>query len=402
MRWKPLFAYHNSLPKISKIAMNPDFSFITDRRRSGSIKWCRYEEDVIPMWLADMDFMCPESIKTAIAKRLEHNIFGYEEEPEELREIVVDKLQQRYGWKVSPDSLVFLTGVVNSINLLYRSILSPGEGVMVHTPAYPPFLSEPEKAGLELQDMALKLSPDGVYEIDFDTFETSIKDNSGMYILCNPHNPTGHVYNRKELQRIGEICLKNNLIICSDDIHCDIVYPGSDYTPIASLSDEISTRTITLISPGKTYNLAGMAFSIAVIPDEAMRQKLTAIRTDLDLRVSKLAFTAATAAYSDSDTWLKELLIYLEKNRDLLADFVKRELPGINMGTPGGTFLAWLDCRQRDFHKNPQEFFLNQARLAFNDGAPFGKYAEGFIRLNFGCPQSILREALERMKIALK
>jgi cysteine-S-conjugate beta-lyase len=381
--------------------MTVNFEKVINRREFGSIKWSRHDEDVIPMWLADTDFECPESILAGISRRLEHGIFGYDEEPEELREIVVDRLKRRHGWEVSPDSLIFLTGVVNSINLINRYLLDSGDGVMVHTPAYPPFLTEPEKAGLELQDMPLSPLPDGGYEIDFDAFESAITEKSRLYILCNPHNPTGHVYSRGELERIAQFCLKHDLIICSDDIHCDLVYSESKYTPISSLSREVSSKTITLISPGKTFNTAGMAFSIAVIPDEKMRTKLVEAQKDLDLKVCQLSYLATEIAYSTCDSWEKDLLIYLEANRDLLKNTLEKDLPGVVMKKPEGTFLAWLDCRGLNINGNPQEYLLKQARLAFNDGAPFGKGGEGFVRLNFGCPGPILHKALKRIKKSL-
>lgn len=272
---------------------------------------------------------------------------------------------------------------------------------MVQTPVYPPFLSAPGAAGSLLQEAELRRDAEGTYHIDWDEFEAAITSQTRLFILCNPHNPVGRVFNRSELECMAEICLRNRVTICSDEIHCDLIFRGSRHIPIASLCPEIARQTVTLIAPSKTYNIAGLESSIAIIQDPALRKQFQAARRGLVGWVNLFGMVGALAAYRDGQEWLEQLLCYLEENRDTLLDFVRRELPCISIGKPEGTYLAWLDCRGASLGKNPHQFFLEKARVAVNDGAAFGRLGEGFVRLNFGCPRSMLVEALERMKTAV-
>jgi cysteine-S-conjugate beta-lyase len=382
--------------------MTVNFDEIIKRRGTESIKWQRYEKDVIPMWVADMDFQCPDNIQEALHQCVNHGIFGYAAEPSELRQVIVDRLSNRYQWEVSPDSLVFLPGVVNNLNLIYRTFASPPEEVLVSTPAYPPFLHGPKNADLTVREVELISGNGDCFEIDFEAFEAAINKKSRLFVLCNPHNPTGRVFQKKELEKLAQLCLKHNLLICSDDIHCDIVYPGSRYLPIASLDKDIEAATITMISPGKTFNIADLNFSVAIVPNKALRDKLVTIRNGLHIGPNLFASVATEVAYRDCDAWVKKLLIYLESNRNMVYDFVQNRLPGIQMFKPEATFLAWLDCRQSNIRGNPQSFFIEQARVAFNDGTDFGQGGDGFVRLNFGCQKSILEKALNQMEAALQ
>jgi cystathionine beta-lyase len=302
---------------------------------------------------------------------------------------------------VAPESIIFFPGVVNSLSLIYRAILKPRDGLIVHTPAYPPFLSGPQKNKLVCHEQELTYVKCGRYEMDPESFKASIKKSDRLLILCNPHNPAGRVFTRDELYHIAKICLENKLIICSDDIHCDIVYSGSKYIPIASLDNEIAGHTITLMSPSKAFNIPALKTSMAIIPNADLRERVILSRDDMDMGVNILGAIATLSAYRYCQPWLDELRKYLEDNKETMMRYVETELSGIQLSRIEGTFLAWLDCRQAGIPGNPQEFFLEYAKVAVNDGVSFGKVGKGFVRLNFGCPRHILLEALGRMKKAI-
>jgi cysteine-S-conjugate beta-lyase len=381
--------------------MTYDFDQCIDRCCTESSKWHCYDADVLPMWVADMDFRSPEPIVTALRERVEHGVFGYGMEPAELRGVIVDWLQRLYGWQVGPEALVFVPGVVTGFNLACHALASPGDGVLMQTPVYYPILRAPSCACLTNDEMELTRRPDGHYEIDFDQFEQTITDRTRVFVLCNPHNPVGRVFRRDELERMAEICLRHNVVICSDEIHSDLVFSGHPHVPIASLAPEIADRTITLMAPSKTFNVAGLSCSVAIVQNPELRKKLKATHTGLVHGVNIMGYVAALAGYRDGRPWLDALLRYLEANRDFLAQYVEEHLPGVTMSKPEGTYLAWLNCREASIPGNPQEFFLNKARVAVNDGKVFGRGGEGFVRLNFGCPRSMLTEALDRMHAAL-
>jgi cystathionine beta-lyase len=389
------------LRKEQKDVMVYNFDQLIDRRHSESEKWHYYGDDVLPMWVADMDFLSPEPVIRALRQRVDHGVFGYGMEPPELREVIVDRLQSLYDWQVSPEALIFIPGVVPGFNLACRAVATPGDGVLVQTPVYPPILRAPANAGLTCDEMELTPQPDGRYVIDFDVFEETITERTRIFILCNPHNPVGRVFRREELERMAEICLRHDVVICSDEIHCDLVFSDSSHLPIASLAPEIGKQTITLMAPSKTYNIAGLKCSVAVIENPALRKKFNAARAGLVGGVNIMGYTAALAAYRYGQPWLEEVMRYLEANRDFLLQYVDEHLPGITVAKPEGTYLGWLDCRQAGIPGNPHEFFLRQTRVAVNDGADFGRGGEGFVRLNFGCPRSMLVEALDRMKAAV-
>jgi cystathionine beta-lyase len=386
----------------TKPFMTYDFDEIIDRVESDCIKWRHYDRDALPMWVADMDFRSPEPVIRALHERVEHGIFGYAEEPCDLRDLIVDRLQRMYGWQVAPEAIVFLSGVVTGFNLVCAAFASPGDGVLVQTPVYPPILSAPRHHRLVRQATELVRGVDGRYSINLDAFEASISERSRLFLLCNPHNPVGRVFTPAELAGMADICLRHDLLICSDEIHCDLVFNGHPHTPIAALDPAIAARTITLMAPSKTYNIAGLNCSFAVVENSDLRKQFQAGRAGMVGDVNLLGFTAALAAYRDGQPWLDELLSYLKGNRDLLVDYVNQKLPGVRTIAPEGTYLAWLDCRQADLSGKPFDFFLERARVAVNDGATFGQGGEGFVRLNFGCPRSLLVEGLERMRAGLE
>jgi cystathionine beta-lyase len=378
-----------------------DFDQIIDRRCSDCTKWSKYG-DALPLWVADMDFLAPEPVLRALQERVEHGIFGYGQEPPELRSIMVEHLSQQYGWEVSRETLIFLPGVQRAFNLAARAMTLPGDGLMIQTPVYFPFLRVPGSHDLVMNQMELTRRPDGQYEVDFDRFEATLTGRTRVLLLCSPHNPVGRVFRRDELERMAEICLRHDVVICSDEIHCDLVFPGHPHLPVASLDPEIAAKTITLMAPSKTYNIAGIHASVAIIQNEALRHRFEAARAGLVPGLDVLGYTAILAAYRDGGEWLEQALRYLEANRDYLFDYVTAgKLPGLAMAKPEGTYLAWLDCREAGLPGNAHKFFLQEAGVALNDGATFGAGGEGFVRLNFACPRATLVEALELMRGAL-
>ena len=384
-----------------------DFDHAPERRGTDSVKWTLFDPDVLPLWVADMDFVSPQPVIQALQERAAHGIFGYPPvfglpgELAELCQVLVERMLHLYGWQISPDDLLFLPGVVTGFNLVCHALAAPEGGVLIQPPVYPPFLLAAMNARMARQESELLHRPDGQYEVDFEAFEAAITNQTRLFLLCNPHNPVGRVFRRAELERMAEICLRHKVAVCSDEIHCDLLYRGQQHIPIASLSPEVAQNTITLMAPSKTFNIAGLQCSFAIVQNAALRNKLRHAGEGLVGWVNSMGLVAGLAAYRDGQEWLDQLLAYLEGNRDFLCDTVQAELPGIHMAKPEGTYLAWLDCRDAGLGQNPYEFFLKQARVALNDGATFGAGGEGFVRLNFGCPRATLVEALERMKQAL-
>ncbi len=367
-----------------------DFDRIIERRNTESNKWHKYPPDVLPLWVADMDFASPEPVIRALRERVEHGVFGYGVEQPEFHQVMRDRFLKRFGWTVEAE------------NTACRAFAVPGDGVLMMLPVYPPILRLPDNVGMSRDGASLVRGADGRYTIDFDAFERAITPRTRMFLLCNPHNPVGRVFTREELLRMAEICLRHDLIICADEVHGDLIYHGYRHVPIASLDPEIEARTVTLLAPSKTFNLAGLKSSLAVVPNRALREKFIAARADMVQAGNILGYTAMLAAYRDGQPWLDELLRYLESNRDFLVKYVRSNFPKVEMGVPEGTYLAWLDCRKAGVPgHDPFTFFLEAGRVAFNDGKTFGRGGEGFVRLNFGCPRALLEQGLERMTTAL-
>ena len=379
-----------------------NFDELPDRRGTESMKWNRFPADVLPLWVADMDFVSPEPVIRALHERIDHGVFGYASDLPGLREAIVAHLSTSYDWQIQPDDIVFLPGVVPGFNLAARAFVGPADGLLIQTPVYSPFFGAARNVDGLLQEMELTCQPDGFYSVDRDAFATAITDQTRMFLMCNPHNPVGRVFTRPELETMAAICLRHNLIICSDEIHCDLVYPGHAHLPVAALSPEVAQRTITLMAPSKTFNIAGLSCSFAVIQNAELRKQFTSAQKGLVHGVNLLGLVAARAAYQEGQEWLAQLLAYLKGNRDWLYAYVQEHLPGVRMGLPEGTYLAWLNCREAGIEGRPCDFFMENARVALGDGAAFGRGGGGFVRLNFGCPRSMLVEALERMRKALE
>jgi cystathionine beta-lyase len=378
-----------------------DFDRVVDRRHSDSVKWNVYDEGVLPMWVADMDFMSPPVVLEALHARVEHGIFGYGIVPESLYDAVIERQKRFYNWDLTKPEISFVPGIVPGFNLAIRAVCQPGDAVIYQTPAYPPFLCAPENGGFRSVHNDMLQQPDGSYLIDFERFEHQIIENRvKAFILCNPHNPTGRVFSRAELERLAEICLRHRVTICSDEIHCDIVYEGHHHIPIASLSPEVSAITLTFIAPSKTFNTAGLYASIAIIQDKVLFNKYCKVREGVIGNPDVLALAAAEAAYRGGDQWLKDCLAYLTINRDWLVENIPSYLPGVKVAKPEATFLAWLDCRESGL-SDPQRFFLEKAQVGLNSGDAFGAAGHGFVRFNFGTRKALVIEAVKRMADAL-
>lgn len=382
--------------------MTHDFDTLTDRRNSDSEKWRRYGPDVLPLWVADMDFRSPEPVIQALQERVAHGVFGYGAEPSELRGVIVERLERLYGWQVSEEDLVFVPGVVTGFNLACRAVAAPGDGVLMQTPVYPPILAAPAYAGLQRHAMQLTADATGRYTVDLDAFAATITPATRLFILCNPHNPVGRAFTRDELAPMADLCLQHRIVIISDEIHCDLLLGDSRHIPIASIAPEIADQTITLMAPSKTFNIAGLKCSFAVIQNRDLRRRYLAARAGLVPGVNVMGFVAALAAYRHGQPWLDDLLAYLNGNVDFLLAYVADHLPGVRVHRPEATTLAWLDCRAAEIPGNPHRFFLERACVAVNDGDTFGPGGEGCVRLNFGCPRVVLAEALDRMSEALR
>jgi cystathionine beta-lyase len=385
-----------------------NFDKVIDRRNNDSIKWEVYGEDVLPMWVADMDFISPEPVIRALRERIDHGIFGYpagiinpEKETPELHGVIIDRLAKLYNWEVQVEDIILLPGVVPGFNLALQTFAKPSEAVLFQTPVYPPILHSAEITGIQHQEMELTLNSDGSYNVDWQVFEDSITPNTKTFILCNPHNPVGRVFTKEELKNFAEICLKNEVLIISDEIHADLIFEPHHHTPIAAIDPEVAQNTITLIAPSKTYNIAGLQFSAAIIQNPTLREEMNKAKDVLLHWVNSLGMAAAQAAYQEGQEWLDQVLVYMQANRDYLHQYLQENMPEIKMAVPEGTYLAWLDCRNAGIEGNPHQFFLEKGKVAFNDGETFGKGGEGFVRLNFGCPRSLLTEGLQRMQTAL-
>jgi cystathionine beta-lyase len=374
-----------------------DFSIPVDRRDTASMKWDKYKgKDIIPLWVADMDFRSPPAVLEALHQRIAHGVFGYSLPPESLNTTVVKMLQSDYGWTIEPHWLVWLPGLVTGLNVACRAVGDDNEGVMTAVPAYPPFLTAPANSRRHLVKVPLQ-EKNNRWTFDFDRFESAITADTRLFLLCNPHNPVGRIFSRDELTDLMMICEKHNIVICSDEIHCGLLLDeDKTHLPTATLGQEVAQRTITLMSPSKTFNLPGLGCAYAVISNEKLRRQFIAAASGIVPLVNALGFVAAEAAYRNGAGWHTELLEYLRGNRDTVARAVG-EMPLLSMTPPEATYLAWIDARAADL-ADPVRFFKN-AGVGLQDGVEFD--GPGFVRLNFGCQRPLLEEALDRMKSAM-
>lgn len=375
-----------------------DFNEIIDRRNTASEKWDKYNgRDIIPLWVADMDFRSPPAVIEALRQRAEHGVFGYTAAPGELTEEVQVMLEKKYGWQVKAEWIVWLPGLVTGLNVTCRAVGEDHDDVMTAVPVYPPFLTAPGHSRRNLITFPLVQNNDR-WEFDYDGFEKAITPKTRLIILCHPHNPVGRVFTLEELKTLAYICVSHDIIICSDEIHCDLLLDeDKPHIPIAVIDPEIAYRTITLMAPSKTFNIPGLGCSFAVISDRQLRRRFKRARAGIVPMVNTMGFAAALAAYRHGGQWLTALLSYLRDNRDFVTDAVAG-MPGMSMTHVEATYLAWIDTQATGLD-DPVKFF-EAAGVGLSDGREFD--GPGFVRLNFGCPRSTLEEALRRMRKALE
>jgi len=376
---------------------NFDFDTIIDRNNTGSEKWDKYQgRDIIPLWVADMDFRSPPAVIDALHERIEHGVFGYTHPPRSLVDAALEHLERDFAWQVHPEWLVWLPGLVCGLNVLCRAVGGAGDEVITFTPIYPPFLSAPVLSQRVTVKVPLVLDK-GRWVADMGDLERSITPRTKLLLLCSPHNPVGRAWSRQELQQFADIAERHDLVIGSDDIHAGLILDeGTRHIPIATLSPETARRTITLLAPSKTYNIPGLGCSFAVISDPALRKSFIKAAGRIVPHVNLLGYTAAEAAYCHGEEWRQTLLAYLRGNRDLVEEAVG-SMPGLATTHVEATYLAWIDVRNTGI-ENPGRFFKD-AGVGLSNGAEFG--APGFVRLNFGCSSSLLKEGLKRMGEAL-
>jgi cystathionine beta-lyase len=382
-----------------------NFNLVPDRRNSKNLtKWTIYPKDVLPMWVADMDFPAPKPILDALHKAVDHGVLGYEMPAPALKETVSARMDKLYKWKVKPEAVVAVTGIVSGFTAAARIAATRKKGVLIQTPVYNVFHDVKNYAHVPQLDAPLVKSVYGNimrYEIDWDIFAKQAK-KAGMFLLCNPHNPLGIIFPRKDLLKLAEICIENDITIVSDEIHSELLLDGNKFTPLAKLSSEIAKRTITLIAPSKTFNVPGLFCGFAIIPNEELRKRYEQEVSRMTLHVSSAGLVAANAAFSGKcDGWLRELKRYLTGNRDFLMEYVTKYMPGVRMTFPDATYLGWLDFTQTGI-ASPYDFFLQNAKVALSPGKIFGKEGEGHIRLNFGTSRALLQEGLDKMRKALE
>ncbi len=379
--------------------MTFDFDTVIDRANTDSRKWRKFAgQDIIPLWIADMDFAVAPAITAALHRRTDQAIFGYGMPLPPLTQAVVDYCATHYGWPIDPAWLVWLPGLVTGLNVAAGAFGEKGDAVLTCTPVYPPFMSAPRNMGRET--VMVPFARHGLrYEFDWAALEAAVTPRTRTFFLCSPHNPIGRVFSRAELEQVAAFCEKHNLVLVSDDIHCDLILDGTKHIPVAGLSPAIAERTITLMAPSKTYNMPGLACSFAIIPDARLRATFTRAMSGIVPEMNVLGLAACEAALRDSEPWRQALLAYLRGNRDLIASFTAEHLPGVTLLPCAATYLAWLDVSAQQL-SNPGEFFEAHG-VGLSDGTQFGAPPGQFVRLNFGCPRATLTEALIRMKRAL-
>ena len=380
-----------------------DFDTTIERRGSDSIKWARYAgRDVLPLWVADMDFAVPPAVQDALRRRIDHGVFGYAEPWPALIKAVQDHLQRHYGWRIEPSWLVWIPGVVAALNVACRAVGEIGDGVFTSTPVYPPFLFSPELSARRLITAPLVRAAQR-WEFDFAAVDQKL-DQARLWLLCHPHNPVGRAWEADELHEIARLAQKHDLVVCSDEIHCGLMLDEKrHHQPFAALSEDAAQRSITLMAPSKTFNLPGLYCAFAVIPNAALRKNFLRVMDGIMPHANIMGLVATESAYRDCDDWRLALIDYLRGNARLVEDAVA-QMPGLKMTPVEATYLAWIDCRELcDTHhiENAQRFF-EAAGVGLSSGADFGLAGDysKFVRLNFGCPRSTLEEALRRMASA--
>lgn len=379
--------------------MKYDFDEIISRRNTNSCKWdSTPSDDVLPLWVADMDFRTAPAIVEALEKRVRHGIFGYVRVPDAYYDAVTGWFERRHGCHFEKEWMIYTSGVVPAISAVIKALTVPGDGVIVQTPVYNCFFSSIRNNGCRLITNPLKYE-NYTYHMDFEDLKRKASEaDVKVLLLCNPHNPAGRVWTRDELARIGEICRRNHVTVISDEIHCELVFPGHVYTPFASVSEEDLWNSVTCVSPSKAFNIAGLQIANIICRDDTLRKKIDrAININEVCDVNPFGVEATIAAYNEGEEWLVQLLGYLKQNYDFLCSFFRENLPDIPVTVLEGTYLVWTDCRSLGMTSDElQTRLLKEAGLWLNSGTMYGAEGEGFLRWNIACPRAVLEEALER------
>lgn len=385
--------------------MKYDFDEIISRRNSNSYKWdAVMEEGVLPMWVADMDFRTAPPVVEALRKRVEHGIFGYVRVPDAYYAAVTNWFARRHDWQIEKEWIIYTTGVVPALSAVIKALTAPGDKVMVQTPVYNCFFSSIRNNGCGMIANPL-IYRNGTYQIDFADLEQKAADPSvKVLLLCNPHNPAGRVWTKQELTRIGDICIRNNVWVVADEIHCELVFPGHTYIPFASISQEFLMHSVTCTSPSKAFNLAGLQIANIISADTDIRTKIDkAININEVCDVNPFGVEALMAAYNDGEEWLEELKQYLFANYNYLRVYFEEYLPEFPVATLEGTYLVWADCSVLNQSSDETvKTLLEKEKLWVNEGSLYGEAGEGFIRINIACPRQQLIEGLNRLRRALK
>lgn len=388
--------------------MNYDFDRVIDRTHNFAAKYDEVEAkfgraDVIPLWVADMDFPVAEPIVAALRERAEQAIFGYTSRPASYFAAVQSWLQRRHGWETDTSLMIHSPGVVPSLSILIQHFTQPGDAIIIQSPVYYPFFDVVRSNGRTLVENPLRLVA-GRYEMDYEHLEMAAQQGAKLLLLCSPHNPVGRVWTREELVKLGEICLRYGIMVIADEIHADLVFSGHAHTPFASISESFRQNTITCLAPSKTFNLAGLQASIAIFPTRELRRRFDQVLGDLDIRRNNcFSLVATEAAYRHGDEWLDQLKVYLEQNFTFIAEFCQEHIPEIVPNIPEGTYLVWLDCRKLGLDREElHDFMLDKAKLALDDGYWFSDAYDGYMRINAASPRSILAQALAQLKAAVE
>ncbi|WP_158774992.1 MalY/PatB family protein [Cobetia sp. L2A1] len=377
--------------------MEYDFLTPIDRRQYPSQKWDRYDADILPLWIADMDFSAPPAVTRALAERVAHPVYGYAKPSSSLDDSLRDWSREHYGWEVPREAIVWLPGVVPALHLASLALTSPGAGVVTTTPIYPPFLKVAQKTGrlAQMAPLTEPLTAGGPWRLDMEVLEAAITPETELLLWCHPHNPTGRVWREEELDALAELIERHDLLVISDELHADLVVdPTARHIPLASLNEKLAARCVTLWAPSKTFNTAGLTFACAVITNPELRARFTDATNGLMPDTNVLGMAATEAAWREGEPWRQELLSVLRDNLDLLEAYVAR-WDGVSMSRPEATYLAWLDMRQAGLGDSPQQTLIDECDVALSDGADFGW--PGFVRLNYGTTRLQLEQALLQM-----
>ncbi len=381
--------------------MRYNFDEIIPRRHTNSYKWdSAPEDDVLPLWVADMDFRTAPAVTEALIRRVKHGIFGYTQVPAEYYETICAWFKRKHGWTIEKEWVIYTSGVVPAVSAIIKALTVPGDKVLIQTPVYNCFFSSIRNNGCEVESNPL-VYENHTYHIDFGDLERKASDERvKMMLLCNPHNPAGRVWTKDELAQIGTICLRHGVTVVSDEIHCELTYPGHDYTPFASLPENLTRHAVVCISPSKAFNIAGLQIANIVAPDEEMRGRIgKAINVNEVCDVNPFGVIATIAAYREGEDWLDQLLDYLQGNYRFMKTFCEENLPDFPVCDLEGTYLTWMDCRALAMPSAEIELrLIQETRLWLNAGSIYGQEGEGFMRWNIACPRAILAESLRRFK----